>query len=125
MLNYQLSTLQVYVREELKRLVEQGYYDKMDYRWCYLDKKNNTYVEMTKEEVNHLRGYLHTKDTDKQIEDLYAMNQEGEITKSEYNEAVGTLHRSDFVRGCNLYKDETGNWPIKVPVYVRRAFLRD
>lgn len=109
--------MQVYVREDLKRLIKEGYYVKSDYRWCYLDKKNNVYVEMSDEEVKKLRSYFSTKETNEQEEDLLAQLEEGDITTEEYNEILGKMHITNFVQGRQDYKAETGNWPLKVPIY--------
>lgn len=42
-LNLKLSTITTYVRSNLREMVEQGYYCKKDYRWCYLDEKHGYY----------------------------------------------------------------------------------
>lgn len=122
-LNIKLSTLQVYVREDIKRLIAEGYYVKEDYQWCYLDKENNVYVEMSEEEVKKLRSYFHTKDSDEHEENLFAQLEEGDITVEEYNTAIGDLHKVNFLQGKQDYKAETGHWPMKVPVFVRNRFI--
>ena len=122
-LDLQLSTLKVYVREQLKGLVENGFYVKEDYKWCYLDKLRNKYVLMTEKEINNLRSYFKTRDSIDQEADIWAKQKEGELTKQEAYEQVGEIRYHSFLEGLKVYQNDTGIWPMKVPVYVRNAFV--
>lgn len=116
-LGWKLSTLQVYVRAELKQLIADGYYVKTDYRWCYLDKKKNEYVLMSDKEVKKLRDYFKTKATNELEENLIASYEEGEMTRAELDAALGDLHLNNIIQGKIDYKNETGVWPMKVPIF--------
>lgn len=122
-LDLQLSTLKVYVREQLKELVNIGYYVKDDYKWCYLDKLRNKYVLMNKKEIENLRTYFKTRDSIDQEADIWAKQKEGELTKQEAYEQVGEIRYHSFLEGLKAYQNDTGIWPMKVPVYVRNAFV--
>lgn len=124
-LDLKLSTLTVYTRDELKDLVKAGYYQKEDYRWCYLDKKKNCYVLMTKEEIKRLRFFFHTREIDEIEENVWAKQEEGELSIDEANQVVSELRKGIFIQGRQHYKEETGNWPIKVPVYRRNICVGD
>lgn len=124
-LNLKLSTLTVYVRDELKELVESGYYVREDYRWCYLDKEKNQYVLMDEKEIERLRSYFHTRESDEQEENIWSCQEQGGITLEEAEKAVGELRRGNFIQGRQHYKEMTGRWPIKVPVYSRNICVGD
>lgn len=121
-LDLQLSTLKVYVREQLKNLVNIGYYVKDDYRWCYLDKLRNKYVLMTKKEIDELKSYFETQNSIDQEADIWAKQKEGEYTQQEAYEKVGQIRYHSFLEGLKAYQNDTGIWPMKVPVYVRSAW---
>lgn len=121
-LDLQLSTLKVYVREQLKDLVNIGYYVKDDYRWCYLDKLRNKYVLMTKKEIDELKSYFETQNSIDQEADIWAKQKEGEYTQQEAYEKVGQIRYHSFLEGLKAYQNDTGIWPMKVPVYVRSAW---
>lgn len=121
-LNYKLSTLTIYVRDELRNLVESGYYQRGDYRWCYLDKDKNQYVLMSDEDVKRLREYFHTRESDEEEENILSAKEQGSISALEANEALNDLRQDAFIRGRKDFQEETGYWPIKVPVYERCAF---
>lgn len=121
-LNWQLSTLTVYVRDELKELVQKGYYQRNDYRWCYLDKEKNQYVLMSNDEVERLRSYFRTRETDETEENILSAQEQGSISQEEANNRIANLRRSAFMQGRTDFQTETGYWPIKVPVYERCAW---
>lgn len=118
-LGLKLSTLTVYVRDELKALVDEGYYVRDDYRWCYLDKAKNEYVLMSDEEVSILRGYFNLDDTREQEENILSAEEQGSIKHEDAATAITVLRKANFIKGRQLFQQETGFWPIKVPVYVR------
>lgn len=122
-LDWELSTLSVYVRDQLRDLVKTGYYTKEDYRWCILDKKHNKYVLMPEEEVKRLRKFFYTRQDEETEENIWTKKEEGEMSADEADKAVGELRLNAFMSGRFHYQDETGNWPIKVPVYIRNAFI--
>lgn len=124
-LNLMQSTLTVYVRDELKELVKRGYYKKEDYQWCYLDKEKKCYVLMSEKEIQRLRSFFHTRESDEAEENIWAKQEEGDYTINEANEAVGELRKGMFFQGREYFYKETGKWPIKVPVYTRNALVGD
>lgn len=121
-LGWQQSTLTVYVRDELKRLIEEHFYIKEDYRWCYLDKEENKYVLMSDGEVKELRSYFKSTKALEQEESIWAEMKEGNLSLNEAKQRVGELRLGGFIQGCKKFMDIYGNYPIKVPVYVRVAF---
>lgn len=121
-LDWKLSTLTVYTRDELKALVKAGYYQKEDYRWCYLNEAKGQYELMSDEDVSMLRYFFHTRENDEAEENIWARQEEGDLTLEEAEKEVGNLRKGAFIQGRQQYKEETGRWPIKVPVYVRTAF---
>lgn len=121
-LNWKLSTLTVYVRDELRALVEKGVYKRCDYQWCFLDKEKNQYVLMKDEDIKRLRSYFHTKESDEAEENILSAQEQGSISNNEANEALMTLHKDAFIQGRKDFQHETGYWPIKVPVYELGAF---
>lgn len=54
-LNLQLSTLSIYVRNELQEMIDKGVYIKSDYQWCYLNEEKNVYILIPEEEVKKLK----------------------------------------------------------------------
>lgn len=54
-LNLQLSTLSIYVRNELQEMIDKGVYIKSDYQWCYLDEEKNVYILISEEEIKKLK----------------------------------------------------------------------
>lgn len=120
-LNIKLSTLEIYVRDQLKILLEQGYYIKTDYQWCYLDRQSNKYILMDKAEVSKLREYFKTRDDEEEEENIWAQVKDGSMNFQEASAKAGELRYSAFVNGLKAYQEETGRWPMKVPVYERNA----
>lgn len=121
-LNLELSTLTNYTRQTLRDLVEEGYYVKEDYQWCYLDRQTNTYTLMTPDQIQKLKTYFHSQETEDTIENIYAEYREGTYTHSEAESKIGKLKLSGFIAGIQRYADEHGYRPMKVPVYSRVAF---
>lgn len=124
-LNLQLSTLTVYVRDELKSLVKAGYYKRDDYKWCYLDKKKNQYILMSENEIKQLRSYFHTRQAEEEEENILSCQEQGGMTQEEADKAVAELRKSNFIQGRQYYQEVTGRWPIKVPVYERNGLIPD
>lgn len=121
-LGWAFSTLEVYVREELKQMVEAGYYIKEDYRWCYLNKERNCYELLEDEDVKRLRSFFQTRDDVEQEENIWSNLEQGHISQQEASEAVSKLRKDAFMSGRQHFQMETGKWPIKVPVYKISAF---
>lgn len=121
-LDLKLSTLTCYTRVNLKELVEQGYYIKTDYRWCYLDPNKNAYVLMSDEEVKKLRGLFNFDMGIDEVENLLSDLKESGITKQEVYMRIGAEKNRRFLSGLNEYYLAYGVRPIKVPVYERCAF---
>lgn len=123
--NLQLSTLKIYVRAELKKLVISGYYLKSDYAWCYLDKQNNRYILMSPEEVKELRSYFNSKEVQEQEEIIFARMTEGDISEKEACAQAGVLRKNNFVQGLKAFQEKTGLWAMKVPLYKENALICD
>lgn len=121
-LDLQLSTLTNYTRVNLKELVEQGYYIKTDYRWCYLDPSKNAYVLMSDEEVKKLREMFNFEMGIDEAENLLSDLKESGITKQEVYMHIGAEKNRRFLSGLNEYYLVYGVRPIKVPVYERCVF---
>lgn len=121
-LDLKLSTLTCYTRINLKELVEQGYYVKTDYRWCYLNPNKDAYVLMSDEEVKTLRKMFNFKENATNEENILTDLKEGNITKDEAYTKIGEEMNRRFVGGLQQYYVEYGVRPIKVPVYERKAW---
>lgn len=98
-LNLKLSTLTVYVRDELKALVDEGYYVRDDYRWCYLDNTKNEYILMSDDEVAILRGYFNLNATWEQEENILSAEEQGSIKHEEAATAITVLRKANFIKG--------------------------
>lgn len=118
--NWELSTLTVYTREELKALVDSGEYIRDDYRWCYLDKATNKYVLMSDEEVAELRQNFSTfKNEEIEVEEnAWSQYKQKIITKQQLITALGEMRLNCYASGVDKFAQEHGVWPIKVPTYV-------
>lgn len=121
-LGLQLSTLTVYTRDQLKELVRRGYYDKLDYRWCYLDKGNNIYQLLSDEDVELLRGYFRSDKIEEKIENIYAEPRENTITYDDAIAKIGKVQVENVVRGLAQFNAVKGFRPMKVPVYEFHGF---
>ena len=122
-LDLQLSTLKVYVREQLKELIEKGYYIKDDYKWCYLDRIKNKYVLMTDSEIKNLYSYFKTRESIEEESIIWAKVNEGELDADAAYEKVGKMRYAFFLEGLKAYQIDTNKWPMKVPVYKRNALV--
>ena len=126
-LDLQLSTITAYTRSNLKELLNQGYYELEDYRWCYLDKEANKYVVMLDSQVKELRSYFsdyHTLSREEQ-EDIYSQIQQGLISKQEGQARLGENVCNGFTYGIKMFEAKYNMHPIKVPVYVRAVKFND
>lgn len=120
-LDLKLSTITVYTRSNLKELLNQGYYELEDYRWCYLDKQDNKYVVMLDKQIKELRSYFsdyHNLNKEEQ-EDIYSQIQQGLISKQEGQARLGENVCNGFTYGIKMFEAKYNIHPIKVPVYVR------
>lgn len=124
-LNLALSTLKVYVREQLKELVHKGYYDKGEYEWCYLDSEKNVYILMSKEEIEDLKNYFINKELTEQETEIWSKYSEKEITYEDAVNQVGQIRYGNFIEGLKNYQEQTGHWAMKVPVYTVNVFMLD
>lgn len=122
-LDLQLSTLTNYTRVQLKQLVDNGYYVRDDYRWCYLDKKVNKYILMNNEEVSELRSYFKNSANLAKEEEVHSLMQQRVISSNDAINEIGKLRIDSFNNGIKQYQLEHGVWPMKVPVYVRNALV--
>ena len=121
-LDLQLSTLTNYTRVQLKELVDNGYYIRDDYRWCYLDKRVNKYILMSDEEVSELRSYFKNSVNLAKEEEVHSLMQQRVISFNDAINEIGKLRINSFNNGIKQYQLEHGVWPMKVPVYVRSAW---
>lgn len=123
-LQLQLSTLTIYSRKNLKRLVQEHYYEKTNYTWCVLNKRKNAYEPLTESQITELRSYFHCNDEN--IEIIWAEYQEGGLTLEEAKVKAGDLTLKGIVLGLQRYSviHNTGR-PIYVPVYERCAWVTD
>lgn len=87
--NFKESTLGVYTRIELKKLVDTKYYAKTDYAWCYLDKTRNCYVLLSDKEVENLRTYFEVDKKEEEI--IISEMKEGNITYLEAEKLLGKM----------------------------------
>lgn len=120
-LDWTLSSLTVYTRENLKELIESGEYVRDDYRWCYLDKKNNKYHLMSDEEVSELRKYFSDKNKSYQEdeENIWSNYKQRIITKQELIDGLGEMSMNCFAAGIEQYYQLHLVRPMKVPTYVK------
>ena len=126
-LDLKLSTITAYTRSNLKELLNQGYYELEDYRWCYLDKEANKYVVMLDSQVKELRSYFsdyHNLNKEEQ-EDIYSQIQQGLISKQEGQARLGENVCNGFTYGIKMFEAKYNMHPIKVPVYVRAVKFND
>ena len=126
-LDLQLSTITAYTRSNLKELLNQGYYELEDYRWCYLDKEANKYVVMLDSQIKELRSYssdYHNLNKEEQ-EDIYSQIQQGLISKQEGQARLGENVCNGFTYGIKMFEAKYNMHPIKVPVYVRAVKFND
>lgn len=126
-LDLALSTLTRYTQVELKKLVQQKYYIKDDYRWCILNRQNNTYELLSKSEIEELRSYFKIEQNANldNEENILAQQQDGSLTKEEAAMQLGDLRIGAMINGLKKFQEKYDAWPIKVPVYVRNALVED
>lgn len=122
-LDLQLSTLTNYTRAQLKELVDNGYYIRDDYKWCYLDKEVNKYILMNDGEVSELRSYFKNSVNLAKEEEVHSLMQQRIISSNDAINEIGKLRIDSFNNGIKQYQLKHGVWPMKVPVYVRNAFI--
>lgn len=77
---------------------------------------------MEEPQIKLLRSYFHTGASQAEEEDILARRDEGDLSTAEAAQAVGEVRIKAFMNGRERYLDETGCWPLKVPVYVRCGF---
>ena len=121
-LNLELSTVTNHVRANLKELIEQGYYIKTDYRWCFLDPMANAYILMTDVQVKELREMFAMKEGEEYAEAVLADFSEGQVSKEEACQKIGSDKIKRYNMGITKYSNKYGVRPIKVPVYERKAW---
>lgn len=121
-LNYKLSTLTVYVRDELRTLAEQKHYELVDYAWCYLNKAENKYVLMPEEDIKILRSYFKNEKIEELEENMLSAAEQGTIAKEYCEKSIVELRKGNFIQGRKNFSNNYGYWPMKVPVYERKRF---
>lgn len=107
-LDLQLSTLTNYTRVQLKKLVDNGYYVRDDYRWCYLDKRVNKYILMSDEEVSELRSYFKNSTNLAKEEEAHSLMQQRIISSNDAINGIGKLRIDSFNNGIKQYQLEHG-----------------
>lgn len=119
------STLTRYTQVELKKLVEQKYYIKEDYKWCILNSKINAYELLSEGMVEELRSYFKIEN-DANLndeEDIFAQQQDGSISSDEAAMKIGKMRITAMINGLQRFRTKYNSWPIKVPVYVRNGLI--
>lgn len=124
-LSLQESTLTNYTRAQLKELVDNGYYVREDYKWCYLDKVRNKYILMNDEEVQELRSYFSNDTNLAKEEEVHSLMSQKVISSNDAINEIGKLRIDSFNNGIKQYQLEHGVWPMKVPVYVRNILIKE
>lgn len=121
------STLTRYTQIELKKLVQQKYYIKDDYRWCILNSQTNTYELLPASKVEELRDYFKIeKDANLDDEEnIFAQQQEGTLAREEAALKLGDLQISAMINGLKKFQEKYHAWPMKVPVYIRNALIAE
>lgn len=118
--DWQLSTLTLYTREELRHLLDDLIYIKEDYKWCILNKNTNIYELMDETEIKELRSYI---DNCKEEEENFLADED--LTEAEKQFQLYKFKKEAFLNGCRKYYRATGKWPQKVPVYsVNAMYLK-
>lgn len=122
-----LSTLTRYTQVELKKLVENQYYIKEDYRWCILNAETNAYELLSQSKIEELRSYFKIeRDTNLYNEEnILAQQQDGSLTKEEAAMKLGNLRMGAMISGMKRFQEKYNAWPMKVPVYVRNALIEE
>ena len=121
--NFKESTLTVYTRAELKKLVDTKYYAKTDYAWCYLDKARNCYVLLSDKEIEKLRTYFEVDKKEEEI--IISEMKEGNITYLEAERLLGKMRIQKYLNGLKEYAKDVGYYPMKVPVYEKCVWAED
>lgn len=120
-----LSTLTRYTQVELKKLVENQYYIKEDYRWCILNTETNAYELLSQSKIEELRSYFKIErdaNLDNE-ENILAQQQDGSLTKEDAAMKLGNLRMGAMINGMKKFQEKYNAWPMKVPVYVRNALI--
>lgn len=118
-LDLQLSTLTVYVRDELRELINRGEYIKSDFRWCYLEPKQNKYILMSDEEVKELRNFFSESEDILKEEKVFSEYSSGDKGYQESSQALGELKINSFIKGIEKYQSLYNKRPVKVPLYIK------
>lgn len=95
--------------------------------WCYLNSEYNYYVEMPQEMIDEFFGYFSKiKEEKKKFEASVCSDYEnGLITKEKRQEILGDSTYNIYQESKRRFHTKYGYYPIKVPVYIKRAWLQD
>ena len=95
--------------------------------WCRLDAEYNCYVEMSDEMIDELFKFVNDAkkghmDFESNVAEDFA---NGLISKAEMFELLGETTFNSWQDGKKSFHEKYGYWPIKVPVYVKNAWIDD
>lgn len=93
--------------------------------WCRLDAEYNCYVEMPKEMIDKFFAcFDEAREEQKQIDLSVCADYENRlITREEMNEKLGDSTFNAYREGKQLFYERHGYYPIKVPVYMKNAWV--
>lgn len=118
-----LDTIIVYTRANLKELVEDGFYTKVDPRWCRRDKYTNKYYLLSDEQVAELREYFKAayQETEDVDDAIWSQYKEKRISRKKAAELLGDLKLNSYAKGCSRFSDKYGYYPSLISAYERNA----
>lgn len=93
--------------------------------WCRLDKDNDCYAEMAPETVDKFYACFDKARKDQKKSDLniVADYDNGLITREEMRDKLEATTINAFKEGQEMFYMKYGFHPIRVPVYLKRAWL--
>lgn len=127
-LNIKQSTTGEYIKINLRQMYgtqelqggTDGYIEKKI--WCCLDKANNCYIEMTQEQLDLLHNCFSSSRKDQKDLDMNicADYRNGLINRKEMRDRLEQATLNTFFQAESMFKEETGYWPVRVPVYIKK-----
>lgn len=119
-----LDTVIVYTRTNLKELEEDGFYTKVDPRWCRRDKYTNKYYLLSDEQVAELRELFKIcyKEMAEVDDHIWSQYKEKRISRKKASELLGELKLNSYAAGCAKFADKYGYYPSLISAYKRNAF---
>lgn len=117
------STLTKYVRKNLKKLIEKGYYYIKERKWCQINNyvdEDEPYWELTSEQVDDLKDRFtqNLKVTEEEI-DILSDYDNDMIEKEEAGQKYINIKYNSYKTVMNEFKRKYGIYPIKVPVIIK------